>query len=255
MTAGGPGKREGSTWDGLLEMLDAVFQPDDASGTRGSAAWWDRFYDDRERAVPFFTAAPDESLVEWVADGRLTLAPGSRVLDLACGAGRNAVWLAQQGCAVDAVDISATALTWAAERAHTAGVQVELLRASIFDDQVRSREPYDLVVDSGCFHHLPPHRRLTYRGLLEALVAPDGSFALSCFADDGGSQVPDPELYRAGSLGGGLAFSAEDLRRHLGWMQEVDLRRMREQPDGAAAFGRAFLWVGLFRRRTTATGA
>lgn len=251
MTAGGPGKRDSSTWDALLEMLDAVFEPEDAPGSRGSAAWWDGFYADRERAVPFFTTAPDESLVAWLADGRLALGPGARVLDLACGAGRNAVWLAQQGCAVDAVDISATALRWAAERADAAGVDVQLLQADIFDDEVRGREQYDLVVDSGCFHHLPPHRRLTYRGLLERLVRPDGALALTCFADEGGSQVPDSALYRLGSLAGGLAFSAEDLRRHFGWMQEQELRRMREQSDGAALFGRDFLWVGLFRRQAS----
>jgi 2-polyprenyl-3-methyl-5-hydroxy-6-metoxy-1,4-benzoquinol methylase len=49
-----------------------------------------------------------------VADGRL--APG-RVLDLGCGPGRNAVWLAKAGFSVDAIDLSPEALAWARERA------------------------------------------------------------------------------------------------------------------------------------------
>lgn len=48
--------------------------------------------------VPFFRWAPDESLVRWHKDGRFELSTGTRVLALGCGPGRNAVWLAQQGC-------------------------------------------------------------------------------------------------------------------------------------------------------------
>lgn len=50
--------------------------------------------------------------------------PPGRALDLACGAGRNALFLASHGFAVDAVDISNAALTRARERAQGAGLEV-----------------------------------------------------------------------------------------------------------------------------------
>ncbi|RMI13500.1 class I SAM-dependent methyltransferase [Cellulomonas triticagri] len=243
----------------VLALLDHLFaERADRWSDRGGADFWDGFYADRDRPVPFFRWAPDESLVAWHAAGTLPLGPGARVLELGCGPGRNAVWLAQQGCQVDALDLSATAVAWGAERASAAGVEVQFTRADIFRWQPPT-EPYDLVYDSGCFHHLPPHRRVSYRALLERTLRPGGRFGLACFAtgDDpaegaderSGTEADDLDLYRDGHLGGGLAYAADDLRRAFGWLTEVDLRRMRPSTDGdVPTFGEDFLWAGLFRR-------
>ncbi|WP_308281607.1 class I SAM-dependent methyltransferase [Cellulomonas sp. PS-H5] len=243
------------TVDDVLALMDLLFaERADRWTDRGGADFWDGFYADRDRPVPFFRWAPDESLVAWAADGRLPLGPGTRVLELGCGPGRNAVWLAQQGCAVDALDLSATAVAWGRERAAEAGVDVRFARADIFAWRPPA-EPYDLVYDSGCFHHLPPHRRVSYRALLERTVRPGGRFGIACFAagDDGhdergGTGADDVDLYREGGLGGGLAYAADDLRRAFGWLDEVELRRMRPAVDAGDAFGEDFLWAGLFRR-------
>lgn len=241
-------RRTVQTLEDLLAVLDALFEPDADRWTPQGASWWDRFYDERDRDVPFFRAAPDESLVAWHADGRLQLPPGARVLELGCGPGRNAVWLAQQGCAVDALDLSAEALRWGAERAAEADVPVNFVHASIFEWDV-PQAPYDLVYDSGCFHHLPPHRRISYRTLLERTLRPHGSFGLTCFAAGAmGSEEPDVDLYRSGRLSGGLAYSKADLHGIFGWLDDVELRRMRALPAAAPTFGEPFLWVGLFRR-------
>ncbi len=79
------------------------------------------------------------------------------MLELGWGHGRNAVYLASLGCAVDAVDFSAEAISWARERARQACVRVSFQCCSLFN---AACEPgaYDLVYDSGCFHHLPPRR-------------------------------------------------------------------------------------------------
>jgi len=97
--------------DDVLSMLDALL-------TDESPDRWDEFHADRTRAIPFFTDAPDESLAEWTENG--LLAPGGitpgRVLELGCGHGRNAAYLAGLGCDVDAVDFSARAIERARER-------------------------------------------------------------------------------------------------------------------------------------------
>ena len=218
-------------------MLDAVFD-------RG-AGWWDGFYADRDREVPFFRPAPDESLVAWHHEG--LLAAGGRALDLGCGPGRNAVWLAQQGYQVDALDVSPVALDWGRERAAAAGAEVRFVQADVLGWRPEAR--YDLVYDSGCFHHLPPHRRLSYRALLDRALAPGAAFGLACFARGAmGSETPDAQLYREGSLAGGLAYDDEDLRAVFDGLTEVQLRRMRPMPPESPLFGEAFLWAALFRR-------
>ncbi len=171
-----------------------------------------------------------------------------RALDLGCGPGRNAVWLAEQGYEVDALDLSPGALDWGRERAADAGVEVNFVRTNIFEWSVPD-DAYDLVYDSGCFHHLPPHRRISFRSLVEQTVAPGGAFGLACFASGAmGSETPDEDLYREKRLSGGLAYSDDDLRDIFGWLTEVELRRMRQMPPESNLFGESFLWAGLFRR-------
>jgi SAM-dependent methyltransferase len=58
-------------------------------------------------------------------------APGGRVLDLACGEGRNAVWLASRGWRVTGVDFSGVALARARKLAARRGVRVDWVRADV----------------------------------------------------------------------------------------------------------------------------
>jgi SAM-dependent methyltransferase len=85
---------------------------------------WNRRYAATDRIHS--TAVPNRFLVAEVAD----LAPG-RALDLACGAGRNAVWLAQRGWRVTAVDFSDVGLTTARELAAKCQVSVEWIEADV----------------------------------------------------------------------------------------------------------------------------
>ncbi|MET7288009.1 class I SAM-dependent methyltransferase [Streptomyces sp. NPDC005573] len=235
------------TVEDVLRLLDGLFAPEQDRWTGDAAAWWDRFYDDRSRPVPFFAAKPDENLASCLERG--LIAPG-RALDLGCGPGRNALHLASRGFEVDAVDLSPAAISWGEERARDAGAGVRFHRGDAFaltTDTLRG--PYDLVYDSGCFHHLPPHRRVSYLALLERVLAPGGHFALTCFAAGRmGSDAPDADLYGGSGLQGGLAYSAESLRWIFSDLTEVEMRPMREEPEDSELFGRPFLWTALFRR-------
>ncbi len=229
----------------MLRLLDGFFAPGADRWTGQGAAWWDGFYADRSKPVPFFVGKPDESLVSYVERG--LIGPG-RVLDLGCGAGRNAIYLASVGFEVDAVDLSAEAVAWGAERAGEAGVDVRFHCGDAFR-MAELGGPFDLIYDSGCFHHLAPHRRVTYLGLVERVLRDGGHLGLACFAAGGmGSELDDVEFYRRGRLEGGLAYTAESLRWIFSELTEVELRRMREQPEGSPHFGEGFLWVGLFRK-------
>ncbi len=165
------------TVEDVLQLLDGLFAPEADRWTADAASWWDGFYADRSKPVPFFVAKPDENLVAYLERGLLT--PG-RALDLGCGPGRNALHLAAAGFAVDAVDLSPAALAWAGDRAREAEADVRFLCGDAFalaDTELNG--PYDLIYDSGCFHHLPPHRRISYLALLDRALAPGGHFALT----------------------------------------------------------------------------
>ena len=91
-------------------------------------------------AGPLFGVDPNRFLVAEV-DG---LVPG-RALDLACGAGRNAVWLAEQGWTVTGVDFADIALQNARGLAAARGVEVEWLVADV-REWVPPALAFDLVV-------------------------------------------------------------------------------------------------------------
>ncbi len=239
--------RDIRTVDDVLKLLDGLFAPDADRWTADGATWWDGFYTDRSKPVPFFVAKPDENLASYVDRGLIT--PG-RALDLGCGPGRNALHLAALGFQVDAVDLSPTAITWAEERAREAGADIRFHCGDAF--ALAGKEltgPYDLIYDSGCFHHLPPHRRISYRALLDGVLAPGGHLGLTCFAAGAmGSELPDAAFYGESGLGGGLAYTPEALRWIFSDLEEVELRRMREELPESSYYGVPFLWAALFRR-------
>jgi SAM-dependent methyltransferase len=84
----------------------------------GAAAQWDARY--RERDGAMWSGRPNGRLLAEVA----ALAPG-RALDVGCGEGADAIWLAQHGWSVTAIDISEVAIRRSREASHRAGASVE----------------------------------------------------------------------------------------------------------------------------------
>ncbi len=207
--------------------------------------WWDAFYEDRAKPCGFFGTSPDESLAEWVREG--TIRTG-RALELGCGNGRNAIYLARQGFAVEGVDYSQRAVDWAKERSNEAGLKIALTCDSVFglDAPVGA---YELAYDSGCFHHIPPHRRNQYVDLVVSALKPGGWFGLACFTPEGGSGYSDDEVYQRRSMGGGLGYAEARLRQV--WSRGLQIRvirPMRKQSPDSQFFGETFLWALLAQK-------
>jgi SAM-dependent methyltransferase len=110
---------------------------------------WDRLYGGKEL---IWTAEPNRFLAAEVAD-----LPAGEALDVACGEGRNAVWLAQRGWQVTGVDFSRVGLDKAARLAEQCGVSVRW----VLEDLVDYEPPptaFDLVailylhIDSASMH-------------------------------------------------------------------------------------------------------
>ena len=114
-----------------------------------------------------FGVDPNRFLVAEVVD----LAPG-RALDLACGAGRNAVWLAERGWTVTGVDFSAVGLENARRLAGDRGVEDEWLVADVCK-WVPESAAFDLVAI--LYLQIPVVERCLVHGRAAAAVAPGGT--------------------------------------------------------------------------------
>ncbi len=107
------------------------------------------------------------------------LVPG-RAVDLGCGEGDNAIFLARSGFDVTAVDAAPTAIARATSKAREAGVNVEF----VVDDLTNLRRVsghFDVIVDYGTFDDLSPRHRASYMEQVVPLTKPGAKFLLWCF--------------------------------------------------------------------------
>lgn len=193
-----------------LGLARGSSEQDDAQDAPGPSVW-----DHRYAENPWPTA-PDAALAELVTP----LAP-SDALDVGCGPGRNAIWLAARGWRVTGVDSSAVGLEQAAERAREAGVSLNLIQADFLEYLARPVR-FGLVVIAN-IHLAPPERRELFAAAASA-VAPGGHlFVIGHHLDSlGRAGPPDPDRL----------FSEE---RFAGLFPTLQIERLEryERPGGA----------------------
>lgn len=159
-----------------------------------SAEDWDARYSDAEL---LWTAEPNR----FVATELGGVAPG-RALDLACGEGRNAVWLAERGWTVTAVDFSPVAVDKGRALAAARGVDVDWHTEDVTVWQP-PLEAFDAVVIA--YLHLPSEQLASILEAAAAAVAPGGVLVAVGHdrdnAERGYGGPPDPSvLWDAGAL-------------------------------------------------------
>jgi SAM-dependent methyltransferase len=125
----------------------------------------------RDGKPPWDTGVTPPELVTLV-EGPGALPPG-HVLELGCGTGTNAVYLARRGWQVTAVDLVDRAVRQAREKANAAGADVTVLCGDVTRfDEVGASGPYDLFFDLSCYCGIPPHRRDAYAAGLTTRAVP-----------------------------------------------------------------------------------
>ncbi len=125
---------------------------------------------------------PREELVELVASGRLSPQASQRVIDLGCGSGANAIFLAEHGFDVTGVDFSPVALRKAQAKAVERGVRLRLLKGDLARlPKGWGEEPFDLLVDYGTLDDLKDSGRRAMAETVVRLSRPGSLFLLWCF--------------------------------------------------------------------------
>lgn len=228
--------------DELLQSLDRIVARHDR-GDRSSAAaedFWTRML--TSPGHPLNTSLPDEPLIDWHERGLLGDLDGAHVLDIGCGNGRNAAWLARQGAQVTGIDIAAGLLDHVRE-SMPAGVT--LTATDVLRDPLPAG-PFDLIYDSGCFHHIAPHRRITYLEQVSQLGASGSLYAVVTFAEETQPSPDDLSILTSGDTAGGMSFTLKDLESIFEpWLVKLEARAVRTDREGA--FGAEFLNAGLYR--------
>jgi SAM-dependent methyltransferase len=183
-----------------------------------TAAEWDERYTSLADQIP--DGDPNGVLID-AASG---LAPG-RALEIGCGIGADAIWLAGRGWTVTALDVSQVALDRATTRGRQAGVDVAWVCARL-EDAPLPTDGFDLVTA-----HYPALRTSTGQEAEKALLAsvgPGGTLLVVHHAD------VDAELAKAHGFDLADFVSHEDLVELFddGWDVRTERRRPREKPAG-----------------------
>ena len=144
---------------------------------------WDRVYRGYPlEDLPWELGRPRKVLVELVEKG---LIRKGKALDICCGAGTNAIYLAKKGFQVSGIDISHKAVEIAKEKAEKANVKTDFLVQNFlnlpFGDGV-----FDFVFDMGCFHHVKVDDRSTFIKGVYRVLKKGGSYFMVCFSDRNG---------------------------------------------------------------------
>lgn len=109
---------------------------------------WDRPYRGQQRPG-WDTGLVAEDLKRAVREGLIQ--PG-RAVELGCGSGTNAIYLASQGFEVTAIDVAPTSLAIAEAKANEAGVQVRWVLADVLN--LPDLGTFDVIFDRGCYHNV-----------------------------------------------------------------------------------------------------
>ncbi|HEY9784015.1 MAG TPA: class I SAM-dependent methyltransferase [Candidatus Obscuribacterales bacterium] len=198
---------------------------------------WNQRYIDQD--TPWDSGTASEELKAVLSE---ELIKPCRMLEIGCGTGTNAVFLAQAGFDVTAVDISAVAVKRAREKADAAGVKINFLQADVTALPAEVRGPFPFVFDRGTYHIVRSVNLAGMQDTLKRLVAPGGYFVvLAGNANEVAALEKGPPRVRASEMCAELEGDAFDLVR----LKESHFHGVRIDGEEFSPLA----WAAIFRRR------
>jgi len=197
-----------------------------------NAADWDRRYTDNH--LPWDSGKPDIHLRRFIEDSKI--AP-CRTLEVGCGTGTNAIWLAGHGFEVVGIDISAVAIERAKVKAGKAKVTCRFLAADFMKDPVPGG-PFGLIFDRGCFHVFDEAKKQAQFARQVAELLEEGGLWLSLIGstdgpprDTGPPRISAEEIVAAAEPHfeilnlKSITFDEEDLAHIRAWVLHASRRK------------------------------
>jgi SAM-dependent methyltransferase len=155
--------------------------------------------------IPWNTETPPDALVELVQGGKVR---PCKTIDLGCGAGNYAIYLAGLGFDVTGIDSSRTAITIATKNAQKKNIRCRFIAADLLGDLHEVNDTFDFAFDWELLHHIFPEDRETYMKNVHKILNPKATYFSVCFSEK------DPQFggvgkFRKTRMGTTLYFSQE----------------------------------------------
>ena len=169
----------------------------------------DFFDSDYEGIPPWDIGRPQKEFIQLAQAGEIN----GRVLDLGCGTGENALFLAHLGFEVWGIDAAPNAIKKAKEKARERGITITFQISDALNLQ-SLRNRFDSVIDCGLFHVLSDEERPIFAASLSSALYPGGRYFMLCFSEHepgsyGPRRVTQAEIWATFSKGWKINYIRE----------------------------------------------
>jgi SAM-dependent methyltransferase len=154
-----------------------------------SEEWRTRYEKTPYRELPWFSPRPYPWVEKAVRSGAFT--PGTRILDIGCGAGTNAIFLARSGFNTSGVDLAPAAILAAQRRAERAKLSIDFREGDALNLPY-PRAFFGGLTDVGCYHTIPLELRPAYARELARILRPRGRYVLAWVAREAQMEYGPP---------------------------------------------------------------
>jgi SAM-dependent methyltransferase len=161
--------------------------------------------------IPWNFKTPPDVLENLVRTGKIT---PCKTIDLGCGTGNYAIYLAGEGFDVTAVDISSSAIKIAKNNASQKGIDCNFIVVDILGDLKQIQSTFNFAYDWELLHHIFPSGREKYIRNVYRLLNPGGQYLSVCFSEEN-LQFGRVGKFRKTPLETVLYFSSENELRVL----------------------------------------
>ncbi len=128
--------------------------------------------------IPWNIETPPEALAGLVESGKVR---PCKAIDLGCGAGNYAIYLASKGFDVTGIDLAPTAIALARDNARKRGVECRFIVADVLGDLREIKDTFDFAYDWELLHHIFPEDREKYVRNVQRLLNTGGKYLSVCF--------------------------------------------------------------------------
>jgi len=135
--------------------------------------------DEYNKTPPWEVGHPQSAFVDLFSSNELVV---GNLLDIGCGTGENAIFLAQNGFSVVGIDLVPSAIEKAKQKAHKLGLDIDFSVGDALHLRFAPNE-FDSVIDSGLFHIFDDKRRLAYIDQIAKVLRPKGGYFMLCFSE------------------------------------------------------------------------
>ncbi len=156
------------------------------------ATWNDAY----RTTPPWDIGKPQPAFVEVARKGEVK---SGRVLDVGCGTGENAIFLAQAGFLVTGVDLVKDAIQSARAKAKARSVRVDFQEGNALALEFEEGE-FDNVVDSGLFHTFPDPDRTVFAREISRVLRNGGKYFMLCFSEKEPTDWGGPRRVTGGEI-------------------------------------------------------